>query len=204
MDKEINVKHQKIVLITTIITYALFSLFIISLLVLWGYARLVNGLFLFFIFHIFFIYIISVMLVLGIHFYYKNRVSVAQKGKNKTLRIVLLSLLALSVISISAIELKHYDIKTYSRQKWLSGKYDRGRLINSFVAQVDLVGKTKDDALYYLGAPDKDIKATLVDEPLAYYYVYDLGTYLDWIDASTYDVYFNASDIIINARVASH
>lgn len=201
--EEVDKKQQTIIKGVNIAYSILTTLFVVALLVLWGMARLVNGLMIFFVFPLFIGYIIVSVVFFGFHFFKRHNDETFLKKEKKYFARLGLCFVFVSVISISGIELKYHDITTYTREKWLSGNYDRGRLVHSFLKEVDLTNKGGNEAIYYLGEPDY-ISEPRGNDDFIYAYNYYLGSYLDWIDSSILCVCFNSDDLIFILRINSN
>ncbi len=202
MDKKTQ-RRKTMIIIGDIVFGLLYTLLITAAVVLWGLVRLVDGLnFVFFPF--LFIIFAIVGLAFIIFLYIKNNPVVLDRKKEKKYVLILsLTVAVLSISGITGIEIKNYDLKTYTREKWLERGYDRGRLVTSFMKKVDLVGKTESDVIYYLGEPDYQGKPS-GNDTFAFSYNYDIGLYFDFLDPSTFDVYFNESGIITSVSIGYH
>lgn len=202
MEKK-NQRRKKIIIGLDVFFALLYTILIGAFLYLWGLIRLVDGLN-----FVFLPFVFMTFAILGLAFlvfrYLSNPPQFIDRKKEKKYFINLaIVLLVISVASITGIELKNYDLKTYTREKWLEKGYDRGRMIKSFTKKVDLVGKSKQDVVYFLGVADEEGKPYENDE-FSYSYIYQLGNYLDWLDPSTFEVYFNDEHIVLSAEVVLH
>lgn len=202
MDKK-NQRRKKFIITMNIIFAVIYCLAIAAVLILWGLIRLVDGFFIFFLPLLFIGLAVLGVLFLAFKFYSDNHNLVDRKKVKKYTVIIALSLAASSVISVAGIEIKHFDLATYTREKWLEKGYDRGRMIKSFMKKVDLVGKTEAEMIYYLGEPDYQGTPS-GNDTFAFSYNYDIGNYLDFLDSSTFDVYFNDSGTITSVGIGYH
>jgi len=131
--------------------------------------------------------------------YYCAKHEVLKAKTRRTFIIALISVLIVgSTASILPIEIKHHDLRTYTREKWLQSKpYYRGMMIDSFIEQVDLVGGSADDVVFYLGEPLEKVESE--QESQASEYHYDLGCYFDFMDPTIYVVTLNETNIVVSA-----
>ncbi len=202
MDKK-DQRRKTFIIVIDIVFALLYALLVASMLVAWGMMRLVESwAFLYFFF------ILGAAVIVGTLFgafrYYSNSHGIVdRKLEKKFLKIISLVLLASSLLSIAGIEIKRHDIHTYTREKWINKDYDRGRLIESFLEQVDLKNKSEDEVIHYLGEPDY-IRKSNESEEFSFAYNYNLGGYLNWFDGSDFDVYFNEENKVISAQIVHH
>lgn len=186
-----------------IIFAVIYSLAIGATLILWGSIRLVDGFAIIFLPLFFIGFAVLGVFFLSFKFYSDKHDLVDRKKVKKYTMIIALSLAGISVFSVAGIEIKHHDLASYSREKWLERGYDRGRMIKSFMKKVDLVGKTEVDVIYYLGEPDYHGKPG-VNDTFSFSYNYDIGNYFDFLDPSTFDVYFNQTGTITSVGIGYH
>lgn len=124
-----------------------------------------------------------------------------QIKKSKKFSILNLSLLTIAVIAIPLASLgifrladrQNYNVTyTFTPIKWEQADIeDRGRLIDSFRQQYDLVGQNIDTVPDLLGEPNSQ-------EELQY--IYDIGDYKKWlsIDQYYYVITYDLGNIIID------
>jgi hypothetical protein len=148
-------------------------------------------------------YLLLAFLIPGVLLFVTNYLcakhEVLKAKTRKSFIIALISVLVLgSAASVLPIEIKYHDLRTYSREKWLqSNPYYRGMMIDSFIEQVDLVGGSADNVVYYLGEPLEKVESEQESQALEYHY--DLGFYFDYMDPTMYVVTLNETNIVVSA-----
>ncbi len=196
-------KQKKFVIAAYILLYVFASLVVVLVNVIWGFARLSDSIFIIFMFSLFPVVVIVSIPFMALLFYNRRHQFIKQKVENKAAIIFAITALSVTVLSVAGIEIRHYDLKIYTREKWLEKGYDRGRMIESFMKQVDLVNKTETEVIYYLGEPGY-VRTPQGDEEFSFCYSYRLGTYLDWFEGSNFDVYFDETAIVTSVYITSN
>lgn len=127
-----------------------------------------------------------------------------QIKKSKKISILNLSLIIIGVVVIPSASLgifrladrQNYNITyTFTPIKWEQADIeDRGRLIDSFRQQYDLVGQNIDIVPDLIGEPDSQEEMQ---------YIYDIGNYKKWlsIDPYYYVITYDLNNIITSEEI---
>jgi|GEM_PF-1164112 len=118
--------------------------------------------------------------------------------------------LVIGTIGISVTRAQFEEYKTFTPEKWAAAAKDpdyRGLLVSSFLEQYDVKGCGSDEVSSLLGPANHINEFVLETDPPQYggmEWIYDLGFYRDYMDASFLEITFSQTNVVLRCEVSAH